>query len=282
MKTLIASLITLAISSTALAAKITVVKQGKGLVDLEGDSAASGDRFFAVDPSGKKRALVEVKQVKNGKAVINVLKGTIAAGYSITPSTTSSSDKRGGTEQSNEKSLSGSNRSSWGMTAGFVNSSMTAKTTSGSVSMSGTSFDLLGYYQTYLDKNISVRAFGGYQTLSVAGSGSFLCNGSSNCTADLSYLGLGALVRYSFYRTQSLEFTAGAGLGFLFAMNKSSNILDTSKITTNQTVIGSLGLDYYLSRKNYIPIQFDYAIFPDNNTSSAAQMSIRAGYGWNF
>ncbi|MFM6929056.1 MAG: hypothetical protein ACKOX6_11370, partial [Bdellovibrio sp.] len=66
------------------------------------------------------------------------------------------------------------------------------------------------------------------------------------------------------------------------AMSKSSNILDTGKITTNQTVIGSLGLDYHLGRKNYIPVQFDYAFFPDNNTSSATQMSIRAGYGWSF
>lgn len=280
MKTLIASLITLAISSTALAAKITVVKQGKGLVDLEGDSAEIGDRFFAVDSSGKKKALVEVKQVKNGKAVITVVKGNIAAGYSMTPS--SSKGGSSGGERSGGKSVAGSNRSSWGLTAGFVNSSMTAKTTAGSVTMTGTSFDVLGYYQTYLDKNISVRAFGGYQTLNVAGSGSVTCNGSTNCTAELSYLGLGALVRYTFYRTQTMEFSAGGGLGFLFAMNKSSNILDTSKITTNQTVIGSLGLDYHLSRKNYIPVQFDYALFPDNNTSSATQMAIRAGYGWSF
>ncbi|MFM6928712.1 MAG: hypothetical protein ACKOX6_09615, partial [Bdellovibrio sp.] len=259
MKTLIASLITLAISSTALAAKITVVKQGKGLVDLEGDPAEIGDRFFAVDSSGKKKALVEVKQVKNGKAVINVVKGNIAAGYSMTPSAGKSG---GNADRSHGKSLASSNHSSWGMTVGFVNSSMTAKTTAGSVTMTGTSFDLLGYYQTYLDKNISVKAFGGYQTLNVAGSGSVTCNGSTNCTANLSYLGLGALVRYSFYRTQTMEFSAGGGLGFLFAMSKSSNILDTGKITTNQTVIGSLGLDYHLGRKNYIPVQFDYAFFP--------------------
>ena len=167
-------------------------------------------------------------------------------------------------------------------TVGMVNSSMTAKTTAGSVTMKGSSFDLLGYYQTYLDKNINVRLFGGYQTLNVSGSGSVTCNGSSNCTADLSYLGLGALIRYSFYRTQTMEFSVGGGLGFLFAMNKSSNILDTSKITTNQTVVGSLGLDYHLSRKNYIPVQLDYALFPDNNTSSATQLAIRAGYGWSF
>lgn len=278
MKTLITSLILLSFSNSVYAAKITTVKQGKGLVDLEGDSAESGDRFFAVDSNGKKKALVEVKQVKGGKAIVAVVKGNIVAGYSMT-----ATGKGGGSGGSGGgKSLAGSNRASWGLTVGMINSSMTAKTTAGSVTMTGSSFDLLGYYQTYLDKNINVRIFGGYQTMKVAGSGSVSCNGSTNCTADLSYLGLGALVRYSFYRTQSMEFSVGGGLGFLFAMSKSSNILDTSKITTNQTVIGSLGMDYHLSRKNYIPVQLDYAMFPDNNTSSATQMAIRAGYGWSF
>ncbi|MBO9668641.1 MAG: hypothetical protein J7501_17720 [Bdellovibrio sp.] len=270
-------MIILATSLPAFAAKLTAVKSGKALVDLEGDSFQVGEQFYAVDSSGKKRALMEIKQVKGSKAIAVTVKGVAQSGYTLEPMKRSSGSSTSG------RAVAGANKNSWGLTAGFVNSSMTAKNSNGSVSMTGTSFDVLGYYQTYLDKNISVRAFGGYQTLNVAGSGNITCtDGTTNCKADLSYLGLGALVRYSFYRTSSMEWWAGAGLGFLFAMNKSSNILDTSKITTNQTVIGSLGLDYHLSRNNYIPFQFDYTFFPDNNTSSASQMVIRAGYGWNF
>ncbi|WP_413557717.1 hypothetical protein [Bdellovibrio sp. HCB209] len=284
MKTLIATLILLGMSVTANAAKITKVSGGKALIDLEGDTALVGDQYFAIDSSGKKRGLVQVSKVQGGRAIATISKGKVAAGHSLQRfqgrmSAAPNEVKSRGPVSSGKKS--------WGLMAGFASNSMNVKTSSASMSMSGSSFNAVGYYQTYLDKNISVKVLGGYESINVSGSAPSswsggTCTSGQTCTAELGYLGLNALIRYSYYRTSSMEFTVGGGLGFLFAMQKSSNVLDTSKITTNQTMVGTLGVDWHLDRRTYVPIQFDYAIFPDNNTSSATQMILRVGYGWNF
>ncbi|UYL07564.1 hypothetical protein B9G69_010960 [Bdellovibrio sp. SKB1291214] len=285
MKTLIATLILLGLSITANAAKVTKVSGGKALIDLEGDTALVGDQYFVIDGSGKKRGLLQVSKVQGGRAIATVSKGNVAAGNSLQRFQGRMSAAPSEVNKSRGKA-SGSKKS-WGLMAGMVNSSMNVKSSTGSMTMTGSSFNLDGYYQTYLDKNISVKILVGYETLNVTGTASSgfsggSCTSGMKCTADIGYLGMNALIRYSFYRTTSLEFSAGGGLGFLFAMQKSSNVLDTAKITTNQTIVGSLGVDWHLDKRTYVPIQLDYAMFPDNNTSSASQMMIRAGYGWAF
>jgi hypothetical protein len=285
MKTLIATLILLSLSITANAAKVTKVSGGKALIDLEGDTALVGDQFFVVDSSGKKRGLIQVSKVQGGRAIATISKGSATPGSSLQRFQGRMSAEP--SEVNNSRGSASSGKKSWGIMAGMVNSSMNVKSSSSSMTMSGSSFDLVGYYQTYLDKNISVKAMAGYETLNVTGSAPSgwsggTCVAGSNCTADIGYLGMNVLIRYSFARTKSLEFTAGGGLGFLFAMQKSSNVLDTAKISTNQTIVGTLGVDWHLDKRTYVPIQFDYAMFPDNNTSSATQMILRAGYGWNF
>ncbi|WP_413584684.1 hypothetical protein [Bdellovibrio sp. HCB274] len=284
MKTLIATLILLSLSINANAAKVTKVSGGKALIDLEGDTALVGDQFFAIDSSGKKRGLIQVSKVQGGRAIATISKGSAAPGQSLQRYQGRMSAAPG---EVNNTRNSSSGKGAWGIMGGMANSSMDVKSSTAAMTMTGTSFNLNGFYQTYLDKNISVKGLVGYESLTVAGkapagfSGGS-CTAGANCTAELGYLGFNALIRYSVYRTSSLEFTVGGGLGFLFAMQKSSNVLDTSKITTNQTIVGSLGVDWRLDRKTFVPIQFDYAMFPDNNTSSATQMILRAGYGWNF
>lgn len=285
MKTLIATLILLGLSITANAAKVTKVSGGKALIDLEGDTALVGDQYFVIDSSGKKRGLLQVSKVQGGRAIATVSKGNVAPGNSLQRFQGRMSAAP--SEVNKSRGSATGAKKSWGLMAGMVNSSMNVKSSSGSMTMTGSSFNLDGYYQTYLDKNISVKVLVGYETLNVSGTASTgfsggSCSSGMTCKAELGYLGMNALIRYSFYRTQSLEFTAGGGLGFLFAMQKSSNVLDTAKITTNQTIVGSLGIDWHLDKRTYVPIQFDYAMFPDNNTSSASQMMIRAGYGWAF
>jgi hypothetical protein len=285
MKTLIATLILLGLSITANAAKVTKVSGGKALIDLEGDTALVGDQYFVVDGSGKKRGLLQVSKVQGGRAIATVSKGNVAAGNSLQRFQGRMSAAP--SEVNKPRGSASGAKKSWGLMAGMVSSSMNVKSSTGSMTMTGSSFNVDGYYQTYLDKNISVKILVGYETLNVSGTASSgfsggSCTAGMTCTADIGYLGMNALIRYSFYRTTSLEFTAGGGLGFLFAMQKSSNVLDTAKITTNQTIVGSLGMDWHLDKRTYVPIQFDYAMFPDNNTSSASQMMIRAGYGWAF
>lgn len=276
MKTLATSLIITFFILPAYAVKPISVKNDRVLLDLEGEKLEAGDKLGARDTEGKARALLEIKQVKQGKAVAAIVKGKMQLEYSIqkiTPSGKPGSAK-----------AEGKSKSAWGFTAGYAMTNMTIKPTSNSsITLSGSSFNASGFYQMPLEGRVSARILGGYETLQAKGtSASATCTGSTDCSVDISYLGVEALVRYSFVKNKTLEAWVGAGLGFLFAMNKSSNVLDTAKITTNQTIVGTLGLDYNLSRDNFIPIQLDYAIFPDNNTSSANQIILRAGYGFNF
>ncbi|WP_413942967.1 hypothetical protein [Bdellovibrio sp. HCB-162] len=281
MKILITTLLLTSLVSPAYAFKTLVVKNDRALIDLEGEDLKVGDKLGARSPDGKPRALLEIKQVKDGKAVALILKGRMQKDFNVERYTPGGSAAKSSTAPT--KSVSKS-KSAWGLTAGYAMNKMTVKPSgASSISLSGSSFNVSGFYQLHLDGGFSARILGGYETLQASGSSAAAsCSGSSDCKVELSYLGLEALVRYSFIRSQSMDVWAGAGLGFLFAIGKSSNVLDTSKVSTNQTIVGSLGLDYRLKGNNFIPVQLDYAMFPDNNTSSANQIILRAGYGFNF
>lgn len=275
MKTIITLLTFVFISLPALALRPVAVKGNRTLVDLEGENVAVGDRLAARSNDGKIRALLEIKQTKNGRAVATILKGRMSLDLNLTLTRPTDSSRA-----SRTSARSGGSKSAWGVTAGMANNTMTVKLTSASVSMAGSSFNVSGFYQPHLDGNFSARVLVGYETLQVTGTNSACA--SSECKVNISYLGIETVVRYSFVRNQTMDVWAGAGLGFLFAIGKDSNILDSSKISTNQTIVGSLGLDYKLSRTSFVPVQFDYAMFPDNATSSAKQMILRLGYGMSF
>ncbi|UXR63098.1 hypothetical protein EZJ49_08415 [Bdellovibrio bacteriovorus] len=280
MRFLIATLLISSLVSPAWALKTVVVKNDRALLDLEGEDLQVGDKVGARDADGKARALLEIKQIKNGKAVAAVLKGKMSQEYSVS--------KIGGTKTSAGAAKASSpksprSKSAWGVTAGYAMNSMTVKpSANSSVSLSGSSINASGFYQMNLDGNISARFLGGYETLVAKGTSSNVTCSGTECSVDISYLGVEALVRYSYLRNTKFDAWVGGGLGFLFAIGKSSNVLNTSKISTNQTFVGSLGLDYHLNKKNFIPVQLDYAMYPDNNTSAANQIILRAGWGINF
>lgn len=275
MRILFTTLMSFFVSSTSYAISVINMKSDRVLIDLEGESLGVGDRLGARDTSGKARALLEIKQVKGNRAIAVVTRGRMDMGYAVSALNTGRSAGRAQSPSSSKRS--GKNK--WGVLAGYAMSNMNVKmpTTGSTASLSGSSFNFGGMYQMHLDGNISVRIVGGLETLNVKGDTS-----TGSHKVDISYLGGEALVQYSFLRRQSMDVWAGAGLGFLFAMSKSSDILDESKITTNQTIVGSLGVDYKLKGRAFIPIQFDYAIFPDNSSTSANQMILRVGYGMSF
>nr|BFD60100.1 hypothetical protein CKG001_22070 [Bdellovibrio sp. CKG001] len=282
MRFLIATLMISSLVSPAWALKTVVVKNDRALIDLEGEDLQVGDKVGARDSDGKARALLEIKQIKNGKAVAAILKGKMSQEFSLSKIGAGKAASSAASSKS-ASVKSSSSKSAWGVTAGYAMNNMTVKPSpSSSVSLSGSSINASGFYQMNLDGNISARFLGGYETLVAKGTSSNVSCSGSECSVDISYLGVEALVRYSYLRNTKFDAWVGGGLGFLFAIGKSSNVLNTSKISTNQTFVGSLGLDYHLSKKNFIPVQLDYAMYPDNNTSSANQIILRAGWGINF
>lgn len=277
MKKIFLSLLVACLSTPAFAIKVLTIKNNRILLNSEGETLNVGDKFIARDGDGKAKAIFEINQVKNERALGTVLKGRMATDLSIAPYAPTTSSGAGG-----RKAVA--NKSSIGFMAGYAMNSMTVKPNgSSSISLSGTSFNLSGMYQMTVDGGFGARILAGYETLVAKGdSAAAACSSSTSCEVDISYLGLEALGKYAFGASTGSQFWVGAGLGFLVAMSKSSNILDTSKISTNQTIVGALGYDWRLSPTTFIPLQFDYAIYPDNATSSATQMILRAGYGFAF
>lgn len=278
MKTImISALLLTSLASPCFAIKTIAVKNNRALLDLEGEEIVVGDRIGARDAEGKPKAILEIKQVKNGKAVAAVVKGQMQAEYKL-------KKMAGGNKSAATSTAASPGKSGWGFTAGYSMNNMTVKPTgASSISLSGSSFNLSGFYQIHIDGGFSARILGGYETLQATGtSAAASCTGSADCKIDISYLGMEALVRYSYIQNNTVNAWLGGGLGFLFAMSKSSNVVDTSKISTNQTIVAALGLDYHLSSNSFIPVQLDYALYPDNNTSTANQIILRAGYGFSF
>lgn len=281
MTKLIASLIITSVvfSFSAQAARIAAVKDKRVLIMAEGESYSVGQRIPLRDSSGKLRAVVQIAQIKDQRIIAQVVKGRADKNLLVGSASAASSNSASG-----RASSKGKKHGAFGIMAGFSQNKMAAKTNLGDVSMSGTSFNLAGFYQINLSEKVNARLLGGYETLSASGTtANGTCpNSTPPCTTDISYIGFQGLLKYNMMMRPSFDFWIGGGLGFLFAIAKSSNILDTSKVSTNQTITGVIGLDWKLSNNRFVPLQFDYSMFPDSSGSAASQMILRAGYGWEF
>jgi hypothetical protein len=277
MKTIITFILSLLAGTTfAWAQTISAVKGNRVLLTSITSDVQVGDRFVARNAKGKAKALVEVKQVKESKAVAMILKGRLTTDLTLTPYK--------GKSQSASFKAKGVSNHSWGVLAGFSMDSMTAKPgTTSNISLSGTSFDLSGYYQMPIDGNFGARVLLGYETFEASGTASTpYCDDDVDCSIKIAYLGLQGLMTYSFLEAESISMWAGVGLGFLFALSKESDVIKASSITTSQTIVASVGLDYKFSPTMIIPVQVEYALFPDTNTASANQINIRFGVGFGF
>lgn len=285
-------------SSSALAAKVIQVKDKKLMLSLDGEAATSGSEYFVINASGKKVAIIVVKQVKGNKAVAEITKGTARPGYTIAPRPGGSAAGGSGSAPADsgdsyyEKKLSQRDRNgnSFGILGGYLMNTMTATFVTGNVlnptrvtaNMSGSGFGVLGYYDYMFSPTIAFRGTGGLEQYKVAGSISTAdCNGTVNCTVDLNYLSLYGSGRWVFLPGKYKGWVGG-GFGYLYAIGKASSVLRQDQITANQIFVLSLGLDVRLSPKNYVPVSLEYGLFPSSDSVKASIIYLRAGYAWNL
>lgn len=293
------SLLILISNSWAWANKVSQVKGKRALLELDQTTVSPGEEFFTVDAAGKKKGIIKIKQVKGKKAIADIVRGKPEAGHSLTPriaptkSGTASPGKR--TRKSTESSASStetmtptsSTASGWGVLGNVYMNSMTAKIiVSGprevTVSMKGTSFGVGGLYDYRMSSNFAIRGIGGFDQYQLSGSTPLNdCSNSMTCTVSINYLSGYGIARYDF-TTGPTKFWAGGGLGFLFALSKSSTILDTTQISTNLVYMGSFGADIKMSGNSFLPLQFDYAFFQGSDSVKANSMIFRAGWGFYF
>lgn len=294
MKFLALFLLTMLIPLTGHSLSILNIKGNRVLLDLEGEDIQSGDRLVAISPSGKEKGHIQIKQVKGSKAIASILKGKVEVGFTI--ETTESTQKKNDPEQELDltenmkankklsKKKTRNKKSAWGVVIGMASNNMTVKPgNTTSTELNGTSTNFTGFYQRELDSSIGARILGGSYNLVANGESKNIsaCT-PGGCVVEISYLGIEALVQYSIIKNSTTNLWLGAGMGFLFASGKSSNILDTSKISSNQTFIAALGFDLNINQSLFLPLQIDYVLFPDNSSSATKQTILRFGLGGRF
>lgn len=309
-KIIIALSLALFFNTPAFAASVTTAKNQKVLINLEGDEVSIGDEFFLINPvNHKKTAVIRVTQVKNGKALANVLKGNADAGYTLQAKASSGGDFSAAAPAATEKkshkntAVADDSRSSrdteylrrltesFGVVGEFLMNSMQANITDslggkGSASMKGTGFGVGGFYEYIATDDISIRLLGALEQFNTSGSTTLSSNGtpyanSTSYDTKITYLSFYGLGKYYFTQNH-YRFWGGVGGGFLIAASKSSNALNESNIGTNQVLNLALGADIQMNRKNYIPVSLEYVYFPPSDTVKATAIVLKAGWAWNL
>lgn len=278
-------------SSPAFAATIQSIKSEKMLITLNGQNVQVGERFFVLNGDGKKKALIRIRQVKEDRAIAELIKGQVQVGFKLSNTPSSASSPSSTVASPTRKSYTRANAqagNSWGVLGSLLQSDMqvsfipASTSTKTSVAMKGTSYGVLGFYDYTLSPEIQLRALGGLESFKVSGTGGATdCDGGSNCNVDITYLSTYGGAKYYFYN-RNFKLWAGASYGFLFAMNKASTVLKTADITSNQLWVLSFGMDYPLAKNAFIPLSIDYGIFPSSATVKANILYLRAGWGTSF
>lgn len=298
-KIILSTLLVCALSTTSHAATIAAVKDNKAIINLDGDQVQVGDSLYATNPeSGKKTGLLKVVQIKNNKAMVEIVKGRAFKGGSIlaksasdnsAPSKQRSAPAPAAKKQSSSpdysKAFEASKgnksfgihktlRDSYGLLAGLQMNNMT---TTASGKMSGSGFNVGGFYDYIFADSFAIEGIGSFEQFNVE-------NSATSSNVKIGYLSMYGLAKW--YPIQS-QFRAwvGGGLGFLYALQKSSaNALNVNSIESNQVFTANFGLDYQINKDHYIPVSFTYVLFPDSdkNVTDINSMQIKVGWAWNL
>lgn len=284
------------LSSQSYAVEIIQIKGNKVLLDLEDDTASLNQKIYLYNGSGKKIGLAQIIQIKKNRAIALMNKGSsngakkVELGEATEPSDNSQTNSE---EASPKNKLSGVYRLNSIKVSALVTlpmNSMLTKQSDGvaptpheeDVAMSGSSFGISGSIDYPFRNIFIIRGVFGYEPFIASGTSNFVvCNGSTSCTANISYLSGGGYLRFNLTKS-SKQAWLGLGMSGKFPISKSTSALNPDDVgfTTTYTFAG--GLDYFISNSKFIPVSFEYQIFQSSSTVSANIMLLRAGYGWAF
>lgn len=268
----------------------SVQKIGKTeiLFTLEGTTVENEQEFFVVDEGGKKKALVKIIAFNSKQAKAKILKGKVTDIKEGMKLSQRAPANVGETTMAQPTSKLLKSKNSWGAIGSYMMNSMNAKFSyngvNQSASMSGSGFGALGYYDYALNKDLQFRGSLGMEQFSAKQEKeSKVCDkgASAECNVNISYLSFYGLGKYNITKSAN-RFWVGAGMGYLMAMSKSSTVLDTSLITSNQVLTLALGMDMGLGSNQVMPMAVEYSLFPSSATVSASFISFKIGFGFGL
>lgn len=300
---LLSLLSTLVFAVNVWAAEVVQVKGTKALLQVSGLNVQVGTQLYVLSSEGKKIGIVEVKQVKGGKAIAEILKGRAEVGGAVqgkggaaaatataakdTPTDTETretSEDDSGAPTKKKKFAVGA-LLGMAMNSFAMNIGPTTSTARDAGTMSGSGFNIKGFGDYDFTKKLTIRAAAGIETFAAKGSiAHTYCDSgtSANCSVNFMYLGLEGSGHYN-YLTGKTKAWVGLGYSYLLQISSSKNIpnLDTGT-GSNQMILISTGADIGLSKGRFIPIVVEYGWFPGSADVKASSIFIRGGYGFPF
>jgi hypothetical protein len=290
--------IALFISSQAFSAKVIQAKNGKIMIDLEGETAAVNQNIILLNDQNKKVAIAQINQVKNGKAIATVTKGqaqgnekvSFGSAKSKTSSNTSNTQQSKSSNETNQVYRTGSKKMS--VVVSLMSNTMTTKQSDGvqptpsteDVGMKGSTVGVTGVLDWPVIPSISLRGTLGYEPFKTAGTATIqACDNaqSKDCTAEISYLSAGGYLRYDLTNSQT-QFWGAAGGSLKFPLGKTTTALKSDDIKMTMTYALALGLDFFLNNKTFIPFSIEQQLFLKSDTVTAGITFLRVGYGLAF
>jgi hypothetical protein len=291
------------ISNMAFAARVLQHKNGKILIDLEGEEASVDQKMLLINSAGKKVAIATITQIKGSRAIALINKGksdgseTVRLAGAKATSAKSSDSEDTPSPMTEDSSSSSSdvyrlNGTKFSAVLTLAANSMSTKQTDGSnptpntedVALKGSSLGFTGILDYPAAPWLVLRGTLGYEPFTVSGTSQFLsCDGltSTECNADITYLSAGGYARFDLTRSRA---TAWLALGFTLKqpLSKKTTALLADDIKTTTTYALATGIDFFVSNKNFIPISAEYQLFQSSETVTANIILLRAGYGWSF
>lgn len=273
------------VSSHAEAARITRVKENQVMVDLEGSSDyAEGSRYIVI-VGGKRKAVIELSKIKNGKAIGKVLKGKPAQDGTLTPMGGGSAPSKSASKSRRTRARDSGGDSfsdlTVGAVLGFASDSQTVTSTAtptqpaGTISMSGSGFSLKAFADLPISGNLGAIGRVGLEKFSVKGT---FPNGEPTAT-DITYLSADLLVRYNFLEGAIKVFPL-AGLGIHYPISKTSGPLNVQQISATTIFFFGGGAQYKFSDNMYAVASAEYGLFPPSNDVKTNLIAVRGGVGW--
>ncbi len=278
----------LLVPTAAEAARVTKVKDKQILIEVESSDIREGEKYFIII-DGKKKGVVLVNKVKNGKALGNLTKGKAEVDAAVEPTGSSgksadgsdedilkkkSKRKKSASEDSGSSSSGSGHTTIVGVIAGYAMNSQNVTFSNGSsLAMTGSGYSVKGFGDIPLFGSLGLLARTGIEQFNVA---------SGTSTTSIMYATADALLRYSFGETGFVPWLAG-GMGIHFPVAKSStNALDVSGISSSTVFFGTLGFTWSMSETSYLLGMFEYGMLPPSNSVTTSLMTARFGYGWNW
>lgn len=268
---------------SAHAGKVVKVKGKKVYIVFdadEGGTFAEGDMFNLTDAGGKKKALIQIKKVKGLKAIALLKKGKADKGFGTSFRSAGKKGELAETDDSSSSSSPSSHnsmQSRFGAMFGYGVAGQDVDQGSSVSAQTGSSMAIKGAYDYPLLQTVSLRALGGVELFSVSGMGEPL-NSTAQATVgtDITYLSLDGVLKWSFVQTNSMNFYALGGVGFLYPLTKSSDVIVEDSIESLGVGEFGAGVEFKWG-KWLVPVDFTYYYFPSGEDVKTSLYSIKAG-----